>query len=417
MRHAIAASTDFEYSMWREPSEADNLKSTLEKDSSAAARSAIRRQPTIRRSSRHGSRARGAGVLSSFHSQILDEIQRGISEPQLGVRTPVLNLGISEDGLDLDSSRREALNRGGTRLNAHSRRSRSTRDRGRLNDLLGHPEPPSRPAGSGSSPSFTPNFAPAIAYHTSVSSHPSSDDARLPPVIRLESRTPEPASHTPLHALLRDYRNGGGSSRSIGPQRFHHRGNAIDGLGDRQRSLSPDGEREGDAWDTLLSTITPDANLPSNDTSFSSTFPSAADVSRDGTSRRSGASQTQPSPPLSSYGRTLNPNPGSLHPCDFPSDYEDEDIDLIIAAWDRRLARRRSPGLHSTMSSHPPIPSLPLPFSDSGDSDIQQMQSILDRLARREDIPDDWWASAGLSRTMGRGLSATAEANENSNTD
>lgn len=414
MRHAIAASTDFEYSMWREPSEADNLKPALEKDSSAAARSAIRRQPTIRRSSRHGSRARGAGVLSSFHSQILDEIQRGISEPQLGVRTPIINMGISEDGFDLESSRRDALNRGSIRLNAHPRRSRGNWSR--LNDSLGRPEPPSRPAGRGSSPSFTPNFAPAIAYHTSVSSHPSSDDARLPPVIQLESRTPEPASRTPyMHTVLRDSRNGGSSSHSLGPQRSLHRENAIDGLGDRQRSLSPDGEREGDAWDTLLSTITPDANLPSTDTSFSSTFPSATDVSRNGTSRRSGASQTQPSPPLSSYGRTLNP--GSLHPCDFPSDYEDEDIDLLIAAWDRRLTRRRSPGLHSTMSSQPPLPSLPLPFSDSGDSDLQQMQAILDRLARREDIPDDWWASAGLSRTMGRGLSATAEANGTGNTD
>lgn len=67
------------------------------------------------------------------------------------------------------------------------------------------------------------------------------------------------------------------------------------------------------------------------------------------------------------------------------------------------------------MSSHPPIPTISFSFSDSGDSDLQQMQAILDRLARREDIPDDWWAGAGLSRTMGRGLSASAEANENNN--
>lgn len=166
MRHAIAASTDSQRSMWREPSEVDNIKSALEKDSSAAARSAIRRQPTIRRPSRHNPRARGSGVLSPFHAQILEEIQRGISEPQAGVRSPVLNLGISEDGLDLDSSRREALNRGSTRSSAHPRR-RTHREHA-LSDLLNRSESQARPAGSGASPSLTPNFAPAVAYHTSV---------------------------------------------------------------------------------------------------------------------------------------------------------------------------------------------------------------------------------------------------------
>jgi hypothetical protein len=35
---------------------------------------------------------------------------------------------------------------------------------------------------------------------------------------------------------------------------------------------------------------------------------------------------------------------------------------------------------------------------------LHHMQVILDRLARREDIPDDWWAAAGLARTLDRGL-------------
>lgn len=407
MRHAVAALTDSQRSMWREPSEVENVKSALEKDSSAAARSTIRRQPTIRRPSRHTSRARGPGVLSPFHAQILDEIQRGISEPHLGVRSPVLNLGISEDGLDLDSSRREALNRG------TSRRARSSRDQA-LNDSLGRTESQSRPTARGSNPSFTPNFAPAVAYHTSVSSHPS-DGVRLPPLIRIGSGTTDPASHTPS-TLLRDYRNA--SRRSLGRQRSQRDG-AIDGLGDRQRSLSPDGERESDAWDTLLSTITPDANLPSTNTSFSSTFPSASDVTRHASSGRSAvSSQTQPSSLSSSRTGLLDPYPDHLHPCDYSSD-DDEDTPVnyhrAAGSAGLPLSLRRSPGLHSTMSSHPPIPTISFSFSDSGDSDLQQMQAILDRLARREDIPDDWWAGAGLSRTMGRGLSASAEANENNN--
>ena len=40
------------------------------------------------------------------------------------------------------------------------------------------------------------------------------------------------------------------------------------------------------------------------------------------------------------------------------------------------------------------------------------MHVILDRLARREDIPDDWWAAAGLARTLDRGLSASMDSTD-----
>lgn len=407
MRHASTTSTDIERSMWREPSEAENLKSALDKDSSAAARSAIRRQPTIRRSSRHSSRARGAGVLSSFHSQILDEIQRGLNDSQAGVRSPVINLGVSEDGLDLDSSRREALNRGGIRPSAQSRRPRSTRDQA-LSDLRGRSDTYPRPDGRGLSPSFTPNFAPAIAYHTSVSSRPSSTGVRLAPIVRLDTRTSESAAQT-TPTLPREYRSGSGLYRS--------REAAIDGLGDRQRSLSPEGDREYDAWDPLLTSITPDVNLPSTDTSFASSFPSASDASRHGTSQRSGvSSQTQPSLSNSRTGQ-LDPYLEHLHPCDYSTDDEDTPVNFhrVLGSSGIPLSFRRSPGLPSTMSSGPPVPRISFSFNDSGDADLQQMQAILDRLARREDIPDDWWAGAGLSRNMGRGLNASTEANENNN--
>ncbi|KAJ5570482.1 uncharacterized protein N7459_009912 [Penicillium hispanicum] len=405
--------------MWREPSEADTFKSALEKDASAAARSTIRRQPTLRRPSRHITRARGTGVLSAFQSQILDGIQRGIGESHTGVRSPVLNFGISEDGLDLDASRREALGRNTMRPSAQrrgdhtSRRSR-TREHS-FPDLPGHPDTQIRPhTVRVSSPSFTPNFAPAVAYHTTVSSHPSSDGVRLPPLPplrRTESRHHDSGPHIPS-VLLRDYRNGSAPSRP-------GREAGIDGLGDRQRSPSPDGDRETDAWETLLSTITPDATLPSTDTSFSSTSASATDASRNGTSRHSGAS-SQTLPPSLGTSRTTNialdPYPDHLHPCDFSSsDDEDTPVSYHRSAWPSGLpfSLRRSPGLHSTMSSHPPIPTISFSFLDSSnETDLQQMQAILDRLARREDIPEDWWAGVGLSRTIGRGLSTGADPNE-----
>ncbi|KAJ5179748.1 hypothetical protein N7492_002958 [Penicillium capsulatum] len=400
--------------MWREPSEADNLKSTLEKDSSAAARSAIRRQPTIRRPSRHSHRARGSGAMSSFHTQILDEIQRGLGEPQVAVRSPVMNLGMSEDGLDLDSSRRDAL-RNSTRPGAHrrehvSRRGRNTRDQA-WSDLLGRSDLPTRSNARFSNSSLTPNFAPALAYHHT--SHPSSDGVRLPPLPslrRTDSRGHDPASIIPP-VLLRDYRASRASDRS-------NRESAIDGLGDRQRSLSPDAEPTTDAWDLLLSTITPDATLPSTDTSFSSTN-SATDASRNGTSRNSGASSqtTQPSPmPSRDIRIGLDPYPDHLHPCDLSSsDDEDTPVDYhrILGRSGLPLSLRRSPGLPSTMGSQPPAPTISFSFSDSNDTDLQQMQAIFDRFARRQDVPEDWWAGVGLSRTIGRGLNAGTDTPEN----
>ncbi|KAJ5238573.1 hypothetical protein N7468_003192 [Penicillium chermesinum] len=160
--------------LWREPTEAETAKSAPDEDSSAAARSSIRRQSAIRRPRHPNARARGANVLSSFHSQILDEIQRGISEPQSGVRSPVMNFGVSEDGVDLDASRREALGRTTTRPSTHrpdfsSRRARNTTRDQALFDILRDPPPRSQ---SYSSPSLTPNFAPAAASHSASSPQP-----------------------------------------------------------------------------------------------------------------------------------------------------------------------------------------------------------------------------------------------------
>ncbi|OQD76938.1 hypothetical protein PENDEC_c003G06784 [Penicillium decumbens] len=414
--------------MWREPTEAESIKTARNKDTSAATRSTIRRQPTLRRPSRHNSsRTRGPGVLSSFHSQILDEIQRGIAEPQLGVRSPVLNQGVSDDGLDLDSSRRDALSHGGTRPSDNRQPDLSSR----RTQVVRDPDPPlpmreaqiEDPIDTPPWPlPLTPHFPPAAAYYTSIAYPPSSRPVRLPlpslpnvqSLRRMENRNHGVPSRLPSVShlppgMLRDYRTGSSLSRS-------NRESAIDGLGDRQRSLSPDAERETDVWDTLLSTITPDSTLPSTDTSFSSTSASGTDPSRNPTSRTSGASsQTQPSSRAAHLA--LDPYPDHLTPCDFPSDDEDTPVHRGFGASSLPLSLRRSTGLHSTMSSHPPIPTISFSFSDSGDSDLQQMQAILDRLARREDIPDDWWAGAGLSRTMGRGLSASAEGNENNRTE
>ncbi|KAJ6108041.1 hypothetical protein N7523_009364 [Penicillium sp. IBT 18751x] len=406
--------------MWREPTEAENIKTARDKDASAAARSTIRRQPSQRRPSRHSSARARSNILSSFHSQIIDEISRGIAEPQLSVRSPVLNLGVSEDGLDLDSSRREALNRSSTRLGGNRRpdplsRILSPSDSNHQFPIRDSDTPP--PRGWNHS-SLTPNFAPAAGYHT-MGSIPQQTSWRVgdrvsapphPPVFPPRRRNHDLPPYIPS-VLLRDYRTGSGRDRP-------HRESAIDGLGDRQRSLSPSVERDSDdAWETLLSTITPDTTLPSADTSFSSSSAATTNHRRNPSSRSFGTtSQTQPS--SRAIHLALDPYPDHLNPCDYSSDDEDTPVNYHrMIGPGPRLSLRRSPGTSSTMSSHPPIPTISFSFSDSGDSDLQQMQAILDRLARREDIPDDWWAGAGLSRTMGRGLSASAEDNDTNRTE
>lgn len=426
MRHFIAAMANLGIRMWREPSEAETIKATLEKDPSAAARSSIRRQPTIRRASRHASRARGAGVLSSLQSQLIDEIHRdyGIGNLPTTVRSPVLNLGISEDGLDLDTTRREALNRPGSsarpnqpRRDHSVRRSRGFRSHRLadmpLHDILRPSE--SRPSERSSSPSLTPNFAPAV-YHRSGSSHPPADGLRLPPIVRTDGRTHEPTSRIPS-ILLRDHQSGTESPRPQEP--------GIDGLGDRQRSLSPDNDRD-DAWEALVSTIAPDANLPSTDTSFSSNSASATDASRQGTSYSSAFSSQTPS---SSLGLSrplhlaLDPYPDHLNPCEFSSDDEDTPVNYhrVLTPSGLQMPLRGSPGIHSTMSGHPPIPTISFAFSDASvESEVHRMRGILERLRRQDEdesrrgsSTEHQWFGADFSRNANPSLSASAEANEN----
>lgn len=396
--------------MWREPPKAEANKTALEKDSSAAARSSIGRRG-------RAYRARRSGVLSSFHSQIIDELRRGASgaspvadrtgADRHPVRSPVLANGISEDGMTLEQSRREAFGRAPPpdvhvqrRREPPSRQNRSARDQA-LTDLLDRYEPIHPISGS-----FTPNFAPAFAYHANPTR---SGSVRLPPLLRTDSHSNDAAlMQSNMPPEVRDFRSTNTHSRNQGP----NTDGAMDGLGDRQRSPSPDGERETDAWETLLSTITPDANLPSTDTSFAST--ASASAMRDD-------ARPDPPPALGSSHAprahiVLEPYPDHFNPCDFSSS-DDEDTPANYHSFmgpGGAVALRRFQDRNSTLSAHPPIPRIRPSLSDHHrqSDEIQQMQVILDRLARREDIPDDWWAAVGLTRTLNRGLSAGMDSTD-----
>lgn len=386
--------------MWREPPKAEASKTALEKDPSAAARSSIRRGRAYR--------ARRSGMLASFHSQIIDELRRGGSgnstnTDRFPVRSPVLANGVSEDGMTLEDSRREALGRPPPPPRRAAPLDRTTRDQVLTNLIT--------PDSANSWPSFasTPAYwgdPTIIRLPTGRSLAP--NEVHLPPLRRTDSHGSNlalfvQANMPPEIRERREHRadTHSGVSRGLGAD------GTVDGLGDRQRSPSPDGERDTDAWETLLSTITPDTNLPSNDSSFASTSASAPDTRSNGP------------PPYGGRHALLDPYPDHLNPCDLSSsDDEDNPANYhgFVAPGGAFGRRRRDRS--STLSAHPPLPATSSPLGDNfrQSAEIQQMQVILDRLARREDIPDDWWAAVGLTRTLNRGLNASMDSIDTENT-
>jgi len=222
----------------------------------------------------------------------------------------------------------------------------------------------------------------------------------------------------------------------------HETTDDINGLGDRTRSVSPEG------WDTLLTTLTPDPQPPSASSSFVST---AASQSAGASSNTSVSAQLRPAEPA--------PEP-PCEPGHETSDGEDEN-DIRTGPTARGTPRITQPvspyigsfavsmddynGQHrasemangrdysilfreaaavSTQPSHrsgsSPFGFLAPPTSGSlsrghregsatsgnngtsGDEELSGWQRIVRGLADREDIPDEWWAEAGLSRTLDR---------------
>ena len=106
------------------------------------------------------------------------------------------------------------------------------------------------------------------------------------------------------------------------PARRHHRQNDFDGLGDRERSFSPD----DDQWETMLTTIPPDERVPSAHSSFRSV---------------TGSSTSASSNPTSSYG-TMVTAPSTNTEIDIcPADYPDSEDDAIDA-FDAQVAQAES---------------------------------------------------------------------------
>lgn len=113
-----------------------------------------------------------------------------------------------------------------------------------------------------------------------------------------------------------------------GIRRDEHRAGPIDGLGDRERSLSPD---TNGTWDTLLTTLTPDPQPPSAGSSFASVTGSTA------------TSQSTAPSAAASEPQSRNRESAVHHEC---------------GVCDRCLRRRAN--LTSMRSRGPPLPPAPL---------------------------------------------------------
>lgn len=267
---------------------------------------------------------------------------------------------------------------------------------------------------------------------------------------------------------------------------------AIDGLGDRERSLSP----PTDPWETMLTTITPDTQLPSADSSFtaaSASF-SASNNSQDGSDSSRAESTSSPNTQITVPSRRQSPDESTTllpqRACDTDDDMSGNDTEGDERPGLNRTranARRyrtytsgyrqpqdgppsRNPGAYhssvrsrsrdatnfvrnyfafadrgpsaeraspSASSRSPPpsqiriniIPRAPRLYRenssgversaenrrDSGvgsdsqslghmDPELESMRDILGRLARRDDVPEEFWLSAGLAPPMLEGM-------------
>ncbi|OTA89997.1 hypothetical protein M434DRAFT_99757 [Hypoxylon sp. CO27-5] len=155
----------------------------------------------------------------------------------------------------------------------------------------------------------------------------------------------------------------------------------VDGLGDRDRSLSPEGDG---VWDTLQSTLTPDPQPPSVGSSFASTTVSTA-ASQNPTVPSSRTSITSP-------GEDVEP------PCDpvnEPEGFVEGSEDVDAPHLDQPRRPRSRPSYAEAVSGTGSLTNEP--------EWLPSMHHIIRRLAARQDIPEEWWQQAGLTRSLSWG--------------
>lgn len=220
-------------------------------------------------------------------------------------------------------------------------------------------------------------------------------------------------------------------SRRPQPNDRPSRPHPADGLGDRDRSLSPEG------WDTLRSTLTPDPQPPSAGTSFASAAatqgagpsnrPPTAPELPGGTTDPACESSHENSDDEDTYSgypgyrgirnahrriRQLVPEYNLDGPSDGRRSQQTQTSrpsgDVLANHYSQLLFSQTS---HTGSEDERRLDRLRLTREESsgsgpgtltGDEEWVGMQRIVRNLAAREDIPDEWWTGAGLNRTLPR---------------
>ncbi|QGA13600.1 hypothetical protein EYB26_001250 [Talaromyces marneffei] len=428
--------------LWRPPSPPE-LKSSVKSDPCAHSRSSIRRRGAVRHvvSQTSSNSISPRNSLSASQLDTLQQLENLLDNPPLRQSAVFGDVSLvdstSRDATALtDSARREEgsrLLRDALRHNQPGRRLRIPRESSLRFEMPTPPWSPSevlqrsslgdyaRIRQAADSFPYSPRFAPAFRHDSSA------------PSARTETRSPPPAVvRPPVHMMEDGPAPGVRYLRRVGHRSVSDNNNngntasfqqGIDGLGDRQRSASPDDDLDN-AWETLLTTLTPDPNLPSADSSFTSNAATNSSRAIEST-RQSQSSQTQRthSGPTATVHMILEPYPDFFNPCDIPEHATDSDTEteselgLHRSGSSRQRQHPRSrllesmSAIGSTQDSQPPVPRLSrssgLPSISFISHDLSpgvDMQAIVDRLAQREHVPDGWWAAAGLPRTMGRQL-------------
>lgn len=198
------------------------------------------------------------------------------------------------------------------------------------------------------------------------------------------------------HSLRRVRRHG---SPAIQPSGRDSPQDDLDGLGDRRRSFSP----ENDSWETLLTTMTPDERLPSTHSSFTSATASASSLSSNSASSY-GTLVTAPS----SSTETLDAYPTICDNTDTEESGSEDEQNLSLQELNTEDSHGREPSSHSSnratlrRRSHQPERVEHLTRHRrilEREEELQQIQANLDRLERQ--VPEEWWAAAGRDRNLG----------------
>lgn len=172
---------------------------------------------------------------------------------------------------------------------------------------------------------------------------------------------------------------------------------SFDGLGDRDRSFSPDSP-----WDTLSTTIAPDPQPPS----IGSSFVSNSTTANSGRSTIISASTTATSVDganVSPFNCDNSESEGSNTDADeddsLPQLRARNAISYAAVVASRRLGAQRHRARADANGDHNLWQFETGAFRRHAES-LTDLQRIVGRLAARGDIPDSWWAGAGLSRII-----------------